>query len=154
MNIFARAFYALGDTKTPMKISIGCLMLNLALSLAFIHPLRQRGMGLANTMSAVCNITLLYFGLRRKLGHVKLGTHKKTIAQLLVSAAVAGVVTWALSHWWEGHLGHVGNLLRLGDVFVPMTAGGLVYWGLAAWFEVPPALEIGGLVFQKLRLSK
>jgi putative peptidoglycan lipid II flippase len=154
VNIFARAFYALGDTKTPMKISIACLLLNLVLSLAFILPLRQRGMGLANTMSAVCNITLLYFSLRRRIGPLGLGAQKKIISQLLFSALVAGVVTWALSHWWEGHIGYVGMWRRLGDVFVPMTAGGLLYWGLAAWFKVPPALEIGSLLFQKLRPSR
>jgi putative peptidoglycan lipid II flippase len=154
VNIFARAFYALGDTKTPMKISIACLMLNLVLSLIFIWPLRQRGMGLANTLSAVCNITLLYFALRRRLGNVKLGAHKKTIAQLLVSALAAGVVTWMLGHWWEGHMGHAGMARRFGDVFVPMIAGGLIYWGLAAWFRVPAALEIGGLLFRKLLPSR
>jgi putative peptidoglycan lipid II flippase len=154
VNIFARAFYALGDTKTPMKISIACLLLNLVLSLAFIWPLRQRGMGLANTMSAVCNITLLFFSLRRKIGPLQLGARKKIIAQLLLSALVAGVVTWAASHWWEGHVGHTGMWRRFGDVFVPMTAGGLIYWGLAAWFKVPPALEIGSLLFQKLRRSR
>jgi hypothetical protein len=64
---------------------------------------------------------------------------------------VAGTVTWALSHWWEGHIGHEGMWHRFGDVFVPMTAGGVIYWGLAAWFKVPPALEIGNLLFRKLR---
>ncbi len=154
VNIFARAFYALGDTKTPMKISIGCLLLNLVLSVAFIWPLRQRGMGLANTLSAMCNIIFLFFALRRKIGPLQFGARKKVIAQLLFSALVAGVVTWALSHWWQGHLGHESLWQRLGDVFVPMTAGGVVYWGLAAMFRVPPALEIGSLIFQKLRLSR
>ncbi|HXC98466.1 MAG TPA: murein biosynthesis integral membrane protein MurJ [Verrucomicrobiae bacterium] len=154
VNIFARAFYALGDTKTPMKISIACLMLNLVLSVIFIFPLRQRGMGLANTLSAVCNITMLYFSLRRRIGPLGLGAQKKIINQLLFSALVAGTVTWALSHWWEGHIGHEGMWHRFGDVFVPMTAGGVIYWGLAAWFKVPPALEIGSLLFQKLRPSR
>ena len=154
VNIFARAFYALGDTKTPMKISIVCLMLNLVLSVIFIFPLRQRGMGLANTLSAICNITMLYFSLRRRIGPLGLGAQKKIISQLLLSAAVAGVVTWALSHWWEGHIGYVGMWRRFGDVFVPMTAGGVIYWGLAAWFKVPPALEIGGLLFRKLHRSR
>lgn len=151
VNIFARAFYALGDTKTPMKISIGCLLLNLVLSVAFIWPLRQRGMGLANTLSATCNLIFLFFALRRRIGPMQFGARKKIIAQLLFSALMAGAVTWALSHWWQGHVGHEGLWRRLGDVFVPMTAGGVIYWGLAAWFKVPPALEIGNLLFRKLR---
>jgi len=41
--------------------------------------------------------------------------------------------------------------MKLGAVFVPMTAAGFIYWGLTLWFKVPPALEIGHLVLQRLR---
>src|SRR6185436_6657698 len=51
VNIFARAFYALGDTKTPMQVSIFCLGVNALLALALLGPLRQAGLGLANTLS-------------------------------------------------------------------------------------------------------
>jgi putative peptidoglycan lipid II flippase len=151
VNVLARAFYALGDTRTPMKISIACLLLNLVLTLVFIWPLRQRGIGLANSLSAVCNLSLLYWKLRRRLGHLPFAEQKRTLVELLVAALVAGVVTWALNHWWEESIGLVGLWRRLGDVFVPMTAGALAYWGLALWFRVPSALEIGNLLFRKFR---
>src|SRR5690606_15574807 len=32
VNVLARAFYAVGDTRTPMRISLACLALNLILS--------------------------------------------------------------------------------------------------------------------------
>src|SRR5208283_4655675 len=40
VNILARAFYALGDTKTPMQISLVSLALNLVLATALVVPLR------------------------------------------------------------------------------------------------------------------
>ena len=40
VNILARAFYALGDTKTPMKISLVCLTFNLVVAAALLSPLR------------------------------------------------------------------------------------------------------------------
>src|SRR5208337_4508096 len=54
VNILARAFFALGDTKTPMKISLACLTLNLVLSALLVVPLRQGGLGIANTITSVC----------------------------------------------------------------------------------------------------
>src|SRR5208282_2718523 len=45
VNILARAFYALGDTKTPMKISLVCLALNLAASAVLLPGLHERGPG-------------------------------------------------------------------------------------------------------------
>ena len=54
VNILARAFYALGDTTTPMKVSVFCLALNAVLTFMLIFPLRQGGLGVANSM---CNWT-------------------------------------------------------------------------------------------------
>ena len=39
-NILARAFYALNDIKTPMKISILCLGLNLVFAIWLVQPYR------------------------------------------------------------------------------------------------------------------
>jgi putative peptidoglycan lipid II flippase len=71
VNILARAFYALGDTKTPMNISIFCLGLNLILAAVLVFPLRQGGLGIANTLTSIGNVSLLFFALRKKMG--KLG---------------------------------------------------------------------------------
>src|SRR5712671_4697708 len=48
-NILARAFYALKDIQTPVKISICCLVLNLGFALWLVHPYREAGLAVANT---------------------------------------------------------------------------------------------------------
>jgi peptidoglycan biosynthesis protein MviN/MurJ (putative lipid II flippase) len=67
VNILARAFYALGDTMTPMRISVFSLAVNAALALALVYPFRQMGLGIANTCSAILNFSLLLYALRRKI---------------------------------------------------------------------------------------
>jgi putative peptidoglycan lipid II flippase len=151
VNILARAFYALGDTKTPMKISIFCLAINLVLSMTMVWKLRQGGLGLANTLSACINVGLLFHTLRRKLGWLEYGALRQMLRPILIAGAVAGVTAWLASAKWETALGHRDLVMKLGAVFVPMTAAGLIYWGLTLWFKVPPALEIGNLVLQRLR---
>src|SRR5439155_8607044 len=59
VNILARAFYALNDIKTPMKISLFCLFLNLAFAVCLVQPYREAGLGVANTLSASINALLL-----------------------------------------------------------------------------------------------
>ena len=65
VNVLARAFYALGDTQTPMRISIFCLGLYLVFTVLLVGQLRQGGLGIANTVSAGFNLFLLSYALRR-----------------------------------------------------------------------------------------
>src|SRR5437867_4482111 len=71
-NIFARAFFALSDIKTPMKISVLCLGLNLAFAVVLVQHYREAGLAVANTLSACINLLLLMYALRRKLSHLGL----------------------------------------------------------------------------------
>src|SRR5271170_616268 len=101
VNIFARAFFALGDTKTPMKISIFCLALNLALAVALVEPLRQGGLGIANTATSICNVGLLIFALRKKLGKLEMESLRKDFFQLAWITILAGIVALEGWHFWE-----------------------------------------------------
>ena len=150
VNILARAFYAVGDTKTPMKISIFCLVINLLFAIVLIWKFRQGGLGIANTLSACFNVSLLFYALRRKLGNLEFGALRQMLWPIFVAGIFAAVTAWFTSRQWDKFFGHHGLAMRLGAVFVPMTAASLVYWIVSLWFKVPPAIEMGGLVLQKL----
>ncbi|MDB6023405.1 MAG: putative lipid flippase MurJ [Pedosphaera sp.] len=154
VNILARAFYALGDTKTPMQISIFCLAINLVFAVALVWQFRQGGLGLANTISACFNVTLLFYALRRKLGQLEFGALRQMLWPIFVAGIFAAVTAWLAGRQWDKLFGHAGLAMRLGAVFVPMTAASLVYWMIAVWFKVPPAIEMGALVLQKLPLLR
>ncbi len=133
VNILARAFYALGDTSTPTKISIACLILNLVLTLLFIQNLQQAGMALANTMTSGANMILLLFTLRKKLGKLEFGRLARSLSPLAAAGLLTGMIAWGVMLLWERRLGHAGFLLRLGEVFVPAAAAGGAYLA-ATWF--------------------
>src|SRR6266480_5163313 len=150
VNVLARAFYALGDTQTPMKISVVCLGLNLVFALWLILPLRQGGLGIANTLTAAWNVGLLLYALRRKLARLDLAPLLQALPAMLGSAIVAGAAAWVAGHYWQRSLGLDGLPARLGAVFVPMTLAGAIYWGGTFCLRVPAAKEIAGLVLHKL----
>ena len=62
------AFYALEDTRTPVKIASICLLLNLCFGLALMQPLGHAGLALAVSLSSWANIILLGRCLTRKTG--------------------------------------------------------------------------------------
>ena len=128
VNILARAFFALGDTKTPMKISIACLVMNLLLAAALVVPLRQGGLGIANTITSICNVGLLVFALRKKMGTLEM----ESVAQNFFAAGhggiLAGMIAWFGWRFWENSIGHATIALKIGAVFVPAANGGIGLW--------------------------
>jgi putative peptidoglycan lipid II flippase len=153
VNILARAFFALGDTQTPMKISIVCLVLNLILSAMLIVPLRQGGLGIANTVTSLCNVWLLLFALRKKLGKLEMEPLQKILLPLFLMTAFAGLMAWESWRLWENGIGHGTLALKIGAVFVPATIAGLIYLLSALWFEIPAAKEMVDFAFARFKKS-
>jgi len=146
VNVLARAFYALGDIKTPMQISVFCLVLNVVLTggllVLFRDGYKQGALGVANSLSALCNCTLLVFALRRKLKYLAWQELTQPLAALTAATIVAGAVAWFGLRVWEQHIGHAAWPARFGAVFVPATVAALIYWALAVFMRVPSATEI------------
>ena len=151
VNVLARAFYALGGTKTPMKISIACLVMNCLLAAALVVPLRQGGLGIANTATSVCNVWLLFYALRKKLGKLEMEPVRKTFLPLAFAGIVAGAIAWFGWQFWENSIGHATIVLKIGAVFVPAIAAGLVYGILALALKIPAAKEMTEFALAKLK---
>lgn len=148
VNLLARAFYALGDTKTPMRVSVFCLGLNLVVSLWLVGPFRQAGLGAANTITSVVNLWLLGHGLRRKLKTLDMAELGPRAVSLLGATVVAGLAAWGASVLWRTRLGHETLPLKLGEVFGPAAAAAFSYAMLTLWLRVPEACEVMRLIFK------
>lgn len=156
-NIVARAFYALNDIKTPMKISVFCLAVNLVMAFWLVKYFQRTsiggevGLAIANTVSASFNVVLLIYALRRKLGFLGMSSLRQSLVGLMSGALLAGIVAALVYRLWELKLGHRTLSVKFGAVFVPGTAAGLVYWISALWLRVPAALELTELILSKVR---
>ena len=146
VNILARAFYSLGDTKTPMQISVFCLAVNALLALLLMSRWRQAGLGVANTLSALINVSLLFYALRRKLKTLEMAEVRRHLPALLGATLVAGGIAWGLAALWTARLGHGTFALRLGEVLVPMAVAAAAYFGLAVWLKTGYTEELIGMV--------
>ena len=153
-NILARAFYALSDIKTPMKISVLCLGLNLIFAVWLVQRYREAGLAIANTISASINLALLIYTLRRKLSRLGLEAVKKTLLILVPNATLAALIAWAVFRAWEQRFGHAQLWIRLGAVFIPGGLACAVYWLIALWARVPAAHDILALMGRRFGRMK
>jgi len=146
VNILARAFFSLGDTRTPMLISSVCLGLNVVFTFGLVFSFAEGGLGAANTLSALCNVSLLFYALRRKLKYLDLTLLKETAWRLLGAGIIAGEVAWGTSQGWNAWIGHDNLVEKLGAVFIPAALAGLTYGMVLLWLKAPQALDFWQLV--------
>lgn len=133
VRIVVQAFYALQDTKTPVRIAVVALVTNILLSAAFITltPLAHGGLALAASLAAMVNIGLLTVQLRKKIGRMD-GKRILTSLLKIVPASVAvGVIGWWVSRQplWElsGHTLFKAGLLG-GGMAVSVLFYVIVMW--------------------------
>ena len=151
-NILTRAFYALGDVQTPMRISIACLTMNLVFVLFLIQPFEERGLGMANSMSAFINAGLLMHAMRIKLkGNIDFKPLLKTVGLMAVLAAVAAQLAWGVLVVLESAIeaDHLGA--RLAKVFVPALIAAAGYGFAGWWLKLDAAKDVAALISHKLR---
>jgi putative peptidoglycan lipid II flippase len=103
IKILAPAFFARGDTRTPVRIGVATVALNIALNLALMGPFQHVGVAMANTISAWCNAGVLALMLSRR-GHLRLDRHCRrrlpriALAGAAMGAAVAGLMAILTLH--------------------------------------------------------
>ena len=129
VEILARAFYALHDTKTPVFIGISAMSLNVLFSFLFSAFFRQLGwlphggLALANTLATGLEMIGLVIIMRKRLG----GLDGKRIWSGFLKAALSGVLM-AIALWgWISSAGRDSVwILGLGGIligFFVYTAG-------------------------------
>lgn len=148
-SIYARAFYALGDTLTPMRISIACLVTNLVLAFFLIPLLRQAGMGLANTASAGLNTALLIYALRRKLPKLTYEGFGPAVQMMALGGLLAAAVAWGWSEAGQRWLGTATIWARAVTVFGAIGISSALYFGFCFWRQVAPAREMVRLIHRR-----
>lgn len=83
-----KAFYAMGDTKSPTKNSMVCVAINIMLSVILAGKMGFNGIPLATSISTVLAVGLLTRQLRRRFSDEKKGEYGNDIGKIaLVSAA-------------------------------------------------------------------
>ena len=129
VKALAPGYFARGDTATPVKISVICLALNLALNLILMGPFLHVGIAAATSASAWLNAILLALVLRRR-GHLAIDPRLRRATPRLVLAAAAMAILvvvgeGALAPWLTA--GEVPRIAAL----TALVVGGAVVYGLA-----------------------
>jgi putative peptidoglycan lipid II flippase len=152
MEVLTRAFYARQDTKTPVLIGTGAMLLNVLLSVLLsawfgrMGWMPHGGLALANSLATALEALALYLVMRDQLR----GIHTGRVARGLGAAALAAAGMAAALALWLRFAAGLGRW-----AFIPgaVALGGVVY-ALGIWLlRVPEIRSLARAVTVRLRRS-
>ncbi|HTQ42284.1 MAG TPA: murein biosynthesis integral membrane protein MurJ [Polyangiaceae bacterium] len=134
------AFYALGDTRTPVVVSAIDLCAFIALAVTLKGPMGHVGVSVAVAGSSAVQMLLLLAGLRWRMGTIRGGDLARSVWRTLFASVVASVAGWGAARVAGG----LGAMAAFAAVYL------LAAWGLRS----PELREIGGALSRKVRPAR
>jgi len=129
LHVLSRAFYSIGRHSTPARVAAGMVVLNLALNLALVWPLRECGLAAATAICAVVQAAVLFRLLDRRVGLTGKGVLAVTAARTALACLVMAAVCWGSMRALPADAaGMTWDVLR---VALPALAGAAAYTGAA-----------------------
>lgn len=130
-QVLVRLFYTAGDTRTPVRVAVLAMVVNLALNLTLIWFFREAGLALATAISALMQSIVLATLIIRRLGMLDLNTLAFSLARVAVITAAMGAAVFVALRGSTSAFGDAGLAARVLTVAIPVAGGGLVFLVLA-----------------------
>ena len=141
IRIVAPGFYAMRDTRTPVKIAAVAMVTNVVGCLGLIPWMGHAGIALANSLAAYINIGLLLAFLRGRAGTFGGGSLLTSYGRLAIASGVMGWVVWGLRSLLMENVG-VGSVTRAATLVAIIGIGILTYLAAVVLMRAP---ELGEL---------
>jgi len=155
LEIITRAFYAMHDTRTPVLVGGGAMLLNVVLSLALIRVMGEpgnvamgpfAGLALANTLATTLEAGLLLMLIRPRVGGLEAPRTLTGLLKTSLASLVMGIAIWLL----------LPTVARLGQFLGPLVGiaiGGAVFIALAALLRTEEVRLFTDLIRRRLNRS-
>ncbi len=128
LRVFVSAFYSLQDTKTPVKVAVVAMLVNIIFSVILMRtPLEHGGLALALSLASTLQLFMLIFLLRKRLGGIEGRAIISSILRSFLCSFIMGVCIYFLAlKIFVGNLtqGVFGPAIGL---FVTIGAGVVIY---------------------------
>ena len=132
MKVAVAGFYARQNTKVPVLVASGAMLLNILLNAVLVGPLGYIGLAMGTTISYAVNLGLLLVFLNDVYGGLYDRGHLKALSRMAIAAAMMAAVVFGLYVALERNFGYETVAMRVLTTAPPMVVGAVVYLGLSA----------------------
>jgi putative peptidoglycan lipid II flippase len=134
VKLFASGFYAMRDTRTPVRIAIISLVISGVLSWFFMRRLGPAGIALGSSIGGTLNTVLHLYDLDKRIGTV-LQTTDWQIVGVVVAAALIAVLLGTGMDYLAGGWRPIPRAIAVLGIF------GVAYGALTLAFRHPDAIR-------------
>ncbi len=140
-KLIVAGFYALQDTKTPMKVGALALIVNLVLNFILIHPMKEAGLALATAISGITNFLVLIYLFEKRIAGFNVKELLSSSARILAASFGMGAVSWLLYEGLHRTVSGGETFRLLVSILGSIGASCLVYLGLCHLLHVTEVRE-------------
>ncbi|MDO8529280.1 MAG: murein biosynthesis integral membrane protein MurJ [bacterium] len=148
VQLLARSFYALQDTKTPFYVAIVTEIVYILAAIMLIGRIQILGLAIAVSLSSLAQMFLLLFILRKRFGNLDDKNIIKSVAKIFLASLASGVGIQITKYLVALAI----DLDRFVDVFTQLAVSSLV--GLAIFIAICYALKLEEFMKFKNSLTK
>lgn len=124
--ILSRGFFAMQDTRTPVAVTLGTLVVKFGLSAALMGHLAHAGLALGTSITALLNMVILAFLLNRRLPVLTKDTFR-FLGGVVAAAAAMAFAVHSADTYLAGILTGGGTAL-LFRIILDIFLGGVVFF--------------------------
>jgi putative peptidoglycan lipid II flippase len=120
--IITRAFYALSNQQTPLRIGLLTVGCNLLLNLLLIGPLGGAGLAVASSLASMIQVLLLTLVFQQSIGLLDWKSVLATLLKTLAATATMYSAGWLALRWLPENSSLLQRAMRVGVPFLIATA--------------------------------
>ena len=127
IKILAPAFYALGDARMPMMISLLSIVTNFVMNWMLVGVLQERGLALSTSAVALMNFALLYVIMQRRIKGIEGRKTAMAVGKIILASIVMGAACYGVSNGISKFAGE-SFVARVVNVLASVGVGMAVFY--------------------------
>jgi putative peptidoglycan lipid II flippase len=150
IKILVPTFYALNDTRTPLRTSVISVGVKVGINFLLVLPLGFLGLPLATAIASWFNFTLLLRSLNHRLNMTWTWREIDPYFRIAVASAIMGLVSAVVYRLFIYLFGAHGTIILATNLLIAILAGLISFVPLLRVFRVEEVNMVTGLVKRRL----
>ncbi|MDD5218079.1 MAG: murein biosynthesis integral membrane protein MurJ [Candidatus Omnitrophica bacterium] len=148
-RMIATGFYAIQDTRTPVRVAVVALLINIVLNIVLMVPMREAGLALATSISGIYQFLALVVLYQRKVARLDMRDLLMSLAKIVMATIAMGAVCFAIDQCF-GKIWPSGNVIAMGiRIFANMMVSTLAYIGFCFVLRIEEMRKVKEWMFKK-----